>query len=250
MTTNQHLTEQSIERAALRKVIHAKKKEQEYIEEKSNTKQKNNKYKKIFNRNKALNLYNESAFNEKQQKDFYIFDALCEKSINETSNVEGSNIISNEIGNLYSITKKIYEEFNIRPVSLLKTDIKDSENSLLIEGKKIINNFLSSNYYSVRKQLRVDAFKDKIVNHISEEIQKKNITEDKIEFEIHKKNKELLMTSFIERIIFPRNNKQYVTNELIKMKDNEYLNEAHLSEVVKSYETVKMRLAKMFSVLV
>lgn len=244
---NSELMKLSEIRNNIRKKLQTEQKEKMYLENLELQKIKTQKYKKIFEKNKKLNIFNESDFTDKHRKDFYIFDALCEKALDD--NKKGSEIISNEIGNLYKITKFLYEEFNMKPLTLFKEDISKSENKLIDEGKRIINNFLNLHYYSSSKKNRVDAYHDKIFESVLDSVEKGELTEDKIEIEIHKINKELLMNSFLEQVTFPRNKMKNITLELEKMKKNEYFNTDHLNSVLESYEFTKNKLSKMLALL-
>ena len=199
---------------------------------------------KNITRQLSIEPYSESAFKEKTNYDAAYFNTFL-KNLEESK--EKDEII-NEISELYSLVKEIYKELDIKPQVYSSSSFigKTTKDSIEETARRIINNYLDRNYYSLTFEERDRRYKDKVVD-----LATRLVTEEKVEIDasVQLAQKKILIENCISKFIFPLHVKGRL-DEVLHEEADEFFDNTKIKDLYEKFEQKLDRVSLLLATIV
>jgi len=192
-----------------------------------------------------LEEFDESNFKIKIERDKAYYDVLLHKL--EESKVEQVQVI---LEGLLDNVKQIYEHINIKPkiyASNRLPDKNESDDIIYESASRIINDYISRNYYQLSKDNRVKNYEQTVKTIATELVVEQNIELDEaIEFA----TKVSVVNRLLENINFPLIIKSEIENSLVSEQYGEIFEQEELVNLWESFKNKSYKFAKIVAVVI
>jgi len=207
-----------------------------YLEENNKLKAPTPNYAKLL-----LEEFDEDSLRDKILRDKSYYDVLMYKLTTEQQEV-----FKPALESLLETVGEIYKHLNIKPkiyASNRLPDINESEEIMHQSASRIINEFISRNYYKLTTENRIKIYEQQV-----NELSKSLIIESNIELDeaIEFSTKVVVLQQLIENINFPLVIKSEIESSLTSEQYGELFEQ---EELVKLWETFKDRSYKFAKVI-
>ncbi len=192
----------------------------------------------------AFEEYSDDAFIKKIKLDTYIYENLLKQCPEDVLPQ-----IQEHFSTYINCIKAIYEHINIEPklCGFTRLSLENSETELNQESRRIIYEYLDTNYYKLSPSQRVSKFKDIVISEAKNLVITENISVNESVEHVYKA---AIMSNLLENISFPFIIKSTI-NDLLESKEYRQIFDAEKLEVLwESYQQELSSISRILSLVI
>ncbi len=176
-------------------------------------------------------------------------DTMFYKVMFENLNEEYKDSINHLLANMLTTTKQLYEHLNIKPklYGFQENSLNESDDFLYNSAKRIINEFINNNYYSLTQEQRENKYLSSVRQIAGDIIISESVNEEEA---IVFGTKTIIMHQLIEHINFPLAIRSNVEDLLSDENYGKIFEQNKLGEIWELFQEQSYDISKILATII